>query len=53
MISCGVALASQGELRFNIIGFFTQAAAVAVSVLITAILMQIIDHRHEHICLMT
>ena len=30
MISCGVALASKGELRFNIIGFVTQAAAVAV-----------------------
>jgi hypothetical protein len=28
MISTGVALASHGELRFNIIGFFTQAAAV-------------------------
>jgi len=31
MISSGVALASQGELRFNLIGFMTQAAAVAVS----------------------
>ncbi|XP_006463391.1 hypothetical protein AGABI2DRAFT_194227 [Agaricus bisporus var. bisporus H97] len=29
MISSGVALASQGELRFNLIGFLTQAAAVA------------------------
>ncbi|KAJ3570136.1 hypothetical protein NP233_g4593 [Leucocoprinus birnbaumii] len=29
MISSGVALASQGELRFNLIGFITQAAAVA------------------------
>jgi hypothetical protein len=29
MISCGVALASKGELRFNIVGFITQAAAVA------------------------
>ncbi|KDQ58698.1 hypothetical protein JAAARDRAFT_128426 [Jaapia argillacea MUCL 33604] len=29
MISCGVALASHGELRFNLIGFITQAAAVA------------------------
>ncbi|KAI0760388.1 TPT-domain-containing protein [Fomes fomentarius] len=29
MISCGVALASRGELRFNFIGFITQAAAVA------------------------
>ncbi|PCH35353.1 TPT-domain-containing protein [Wolfiporia cocos MD-104 SS10] len=28
MISCGVALASQGELHFNLIGFLTQAAAV-------------------------
>jgi len=28
MISIGVALASHGELRFNIIGFLTQAAAV-------------------------
>jgi hypothetical protein len=28
MISTGVALASHGELRFNIFGFFTQAAAV-------------------------
>ncbi|KAH9061087.1 hypothetical protein EDB87DRAFT_1674319 [Lactarius vividus] len=28
MISSGVALASHGELRFNIIGFLTQAAAV-------------------------
>jgi hypothetical protein len=33
MISSGVALASQGELRFNLIGFLTQAAAVAVSTL--------------------
>ena len=30
MISSGVALASRGELRFNLIGFLTQAAAVAV-----------------------
>lgn len=30
MISFGVALASRGELRFNLIGFLTQAAAVAV-----------------------
>ncbi|EMD35622.1 hypothetical protein CERSUDRAFT_116345 [Gelatoporia subvermispora B] len=29
MISCGVALASRGELRFNLVGFLTQAAAVA------------------------
>ncbi|KAK7686078.1 hypothetical protein QCA50_006353 [Cerrena zonata] len=29
MISSGVALASRGELRFNLIGFLTQAAAVA------------------------
>lgn len=29
MISCGVALASRGELHFNIIGFLTQTAAVA------------------------
>jgi drug/metabolite transporter (DMT)-like permease len=29
MISSGVALASRGELRFNFIGFITQAAAVA------------------------
>jgi hypothetical protein len=29
MISSGVALASKGELRFNLIGFLTQAAAVA------------------------
>ncbi|EIN08469.1 TPT-domain-containing protein [Punctularia strigosozonata HHB-11173 SS5] len=29
MISTGVALASRGELRFNLIGFITQAAAVA------------------------
>ncbi|KAH9833268.1 TPT-domain-containing protein [Rhodofomes roseus] len=28
MISSGVALASQGELKFNIVGFLTQAAAV-------------------------
>lgn len=28
MISCGVALASHGELRFNLVGFLTQAAAV-------------------------
>ncbi|KDR80305.1 hypothetical protein GALMADRAFT_208428 [Galerina marginata CBS 339.88] len=28
MISTGVALASHGELRFNVIGFLTQAAAV-------------------------
>ena len=30
MISAGVALTSHGELRFNLIGFITQAAAVAV-----------------------
>jgi hypothetical protein len=30
MISFGVALASRGELRFNLVGFLTQAAAVAV-----------------------
>jgi hypothetical protein len=29
MISAGVALTSRGELRFNLIGFVTQAAAVA------------------------
>jgi len=29
MISSGVALASKGELRFNLVGFLTQAAAVA------------------------
>ncbi|KAI9507579.1 triose-phosphate transporter family-domain-containing protein [Russula earlei] len=32
MISFGVALASHGELRFNLIGFLTQAAAVAVRI---------------------
>lgn len=31
MISTGVALASHGELHFNLVGFITQAAAVAVS----------------------
>ena len=31
MISSGVALASRGELRFNLFGFIVQAAAVAVS----------------------
>jgi hypothetical protein len=30
MISSGVALASHGELRFNLIGFLVQAAAVGV-----------------------
>ena len=30
MISTGVALASHGELHFNLVGFITQAAAVAV-----------------------
>ena len=30
MISSGVALASQGELKFNLVGFLTQAAAVVV-----------------------
>lgn len=30
MISAGVALASKGELRFDLVGFVTQAAAVAV-----------------------
>lgn len=30
MISCGVAMASHGELHFNLLGFLTQAAAVAV-----------------------
>ena len=33
MISTGVALASQGELHFNLLGFLTQSAAVAVSLL--------------------
>ena len=32
MISSGVALASHGELRFNLVGFLTQAAAVAVCI---------------------
>lgn len=31
MISAGVALASHGELHFNLIGFVVQCAAVAVS----------------------
>jgi hypothetical protein len=31
MISSGVALASHGELKFNLVGFLTQAAAVCVS----------------------
>lgn len=31
MISSGVALASRGELRFNLVGFVVQAAAVVVS----------------------
>ncbi len=31
MISSGVALASRGELRFNLLGFLVQAAAVIVS----------------------
>lgn len=30
MISSGVALASKGELKFDLVGFITQAAAVAV-----------------------
>jgi hypothetical protein len=30
MISVGVAIASHGELRFNLIGFIAQAAAVLV-----------------------
>ena len=30
MISCGVAIASHGERHFMVIGFLTQAAAVAV-----------------------
>jgi hypothetical protein len=34
MISIGVALASHGELHFNLIGFLTQAAAVVVSLLL-------------------
>lgn len=32
MISTGVALASHGELHFNLFGFLTQAAAVGVRV---------------------
>ena len=32
MISSGVALASRGELRFNLVGFLTQAAAVGVGI---------------------
>ena len=32
MISCGVALASHGELHFNLIGFLMQAAAVGVRI---------------------
>jgi len=35
MISSGVALASHGELRFNLLGFLTQTAAVAVSLFFT------------------
>jgi hypothetical protein len=31
LISGGVSLASYGELRFNMVGFITQALAVAVS----------------------
>ena len=30
MISCGVALASKGELKFDLMGFIIQAGAVAV-----------------------
>ncbi len=33
MISSGVALASKGEMRFNLVGFLIQAAAVAVRAL--------------------
>jgi hypothetical protein len=32
MISSGVALASHGEMKFNLVGFLFQAAAVAVRI---------------------
>jgi hypothetical protein len=43
MISSGVALASHGELRFNLIGFLTQAAAVAFEAS-RLVLIQILLH---------
>jgi hypothetical protein len=39
MISSGVALASQGELKFNMVGFIIQALAVAVSPFINVSVM--------------
>lgn len=32
MISTGVALASHGEMKFNLLGFLIQASAVAVRI---------------------
>lgn len=36
MISCGVALASHGELHFNLLGFLIQASAVLVRATLTS-----------------
>ena len=51
MISAGVALASKGELRFDLVGFITQAAAVAVrfSILLhlSPLLMLTYDGHHS------
>jgi hypothetical protein len=48
MISIGVALASHGELKFNLIGFITQAAAVGVRTLFLFHLHQLIFSSLKH-----
>jgi len=48
MISFGVAMASHGELRFNLIGFLTQCAAVGVCHYITLIQNQSYDDARHH-----
>ena len=46
MISSGVALASKGEMKFNLIGFIIQAAAVGVSAN-AAMTYQILTMKHS------
>jgi len=46
MISSGVALASHGEMKFNLMGFLFQASAVAVSITYSFIL-ETLNIRHS------
>ena len=55
MISSGVALASRGELRFNLIGFIVQAAAVVVSLFVSTLPLPpsqlcAVTSRHDESC---